>query len=46
MKTLLLPTYLCERRHRDYQKRLKHATQPGYGMGKGKNTLIHKGKKP
>lgn len=30
----------------DYLKRLKHATQPGYGMGMGKNTLIHKGRKP
>ena len=30
----------------DYEKRFRHATRPGYGMGMGKNTLIHKGKKP
>ncbi len=30
----------------DYAKRLKHHARPGYGMGMGKNTLIHKGRKP
>lgn len=30
----------------NHRKRLKHATKPGYGMGMGRNTLIHKGKKP
>ena len=29
-----------------YAKRFRHATRPGYGMGMGKNTLIHNGKKP
>lgn len=34
------------RRYTNFSKRLKHATRPGYGMGMGKNTLIHKGRKP
>lgn len=29
-----------------YMKRIRHRHQLGHGMGMGRNTLIHKGRKP
>ena len=29
-----------------YEKRYRHASRPGHGMGMGANTLIHNGRKP
>lgn len=43
---LLRRQKMPSRRYNNFSKRHAHATRPGYGMGMGKNTLIHKGRKP
>ena len=39
-------TYWNSRIVPNYAKRYRNATRPGFGMGMGANTLIHKGGKP
>lgn len=41
-----IPSATYVRWFRDGAKRWRHATRAGYGMGMGKNSLIHKGGKP